>query len=152
MSPTDDPRELRLERDLPFARALVWQAMTDPDHVNRWWGPDGFTNKNVQMDFRVGGRWTFDMVAPDGTCFPNEIVFTEIDEPARLVFDHGDGERVWFVTTVTLQVSARGTLLTLRQRFPSQAARDEVVEKYGAIEGGRQHLAKLEAYLRDTLS
>ncbi|MBL8304526.1 MAG: ATPase, partial [Ideonella sp.] len=43
MSPTDDPRELRLERDLPFARALVWQAMTDPDHVNRWWGPDGFT-------------------------------------------------------------------------------------------------------------
>lgn len=152
MSPTDDPRELRLERDLPFARALVWQAMTDPDHVNRWWGPDGFTNKNVQMDFRVGGRWTFDMVAPDGTRFPNEIVFTEITEPERLVFDHGDGERVWFVTTVTLTDSARGTLLTLRQRFPSQAARDEVVEKYGAIEGGRQHLAKLEAYLRDTLS
>ena len=152
MTPTDDPRELRLERDLPFARALVWQALTDPDHVNRWWGPDGFTNEHVQMDFRVGGRWTFDMVAPDGTRYPNEIVFTEITEPARLVFDHGDGERVWFVTTVTLQDSARGTLLTLRQRFPSQQARDEVVEKYGAIEGGRQHLAKLEAYLRNTLS
>ncbi|MBK9573298.1 MAG: SRPBCC domain-containing protein [Rhodoferax sp.] len=145
-------REVVLQREVPFARELVWKAMTIPEHQNRWWGPDGFTNENVTMDFRVGGAWTFDMVGPDGTRYPNHSVFTEITPPSRLVFDHGDGQRVWFVSTITLETTPNGTLITLRHMFPSKESRDEVVEKYGAIEGGKQHLAKLEAYLRENLS
>lgn len=145
-------REVVLQREVPFARELVWKAMTIPEHQNRWWGPDGFTNENVTMDFRVGGAWTFDMVGPDGTRYPNHSVFTEITPPSRLVFDHGDGQRVWFVSTITLEETPGGTLITLRHIFPSKGSRDEVVEKHGAIEGGRQHLAKLEAYLRENLS
>ena len=140
-------RELVLQREMPFPRELVWQAMTVPAHVNMWWGPDGFRNENVAMDFRVGGAWTFEMVGPDGTRYPNRSVFREITPPARLVYDHGDGERVWFEASITLEETAGGTLVTLRQLYDSQAARDEVVEKYGAIEGGKQHLAKLESYL-----
>ena len=145
-------REVVLQREVPFARELVWKAMTIPEHQNRWWGPDGFTNENVTMDFRVGGAWTFDMVGPDGTRYPNHSVFTQITPPSRLVFDHGDGQRVWFVSTITLEETPSGTLITLRHMFPSKESRDEVVEKYGAIEGGKQHLAKLEAYLRENLS
>lgn len=147
MTARDSDRELVLQREMPHARERVWQAMTDPAHVNQWWGPDGFTNENVAMDFRVGGLWAFDMVGPDGTRYPNHVLFKEITPPSRLVFDHGDRERVWFETTITLQPTRRGTLITLRQVFPSQAARDEVVDKYGALEGGLQHLAKLEAYV-----
>jgi uncharacterized protein YndB with AHSA1/START domain len=145
-------RELVLQREVPFARELVWTAMTEPEHQNRWWGPDGFRNEGVTMDFRVGGAWTFDMVGPDGTCYPNHSVFKEITPPARLVFDHGDGKRVWFETTITLEATGIGTLITVRQLFPNRESRDEVVEKYGALEGGRQHLAKLEAYLRENPS
>jgi uncharacterized protein YndB with AHSA1/START domain len=76
-------------------------------------------------------------------------VFKEITPPSRLVFDHGDGKRMWFETTVTLEETAVGTLITLRQLYPTRESRDEVVNRYGAIEGGKQHLAKLEAYLRD---
>lgn len=145
-------REVVLQREVPFPRELVWKAMTVPEHQNRWWGPDGFTNENVTMDFRVGGAWTFDMVGPDGTRYPNHCAFTQITTPSRLVFDHGDGQRIWFVSTITLEESPSGTLITLRHVFPSKESRDEVVEKYGAIEGGKQHLAKLEAYLRENLS
>jgi glutathione S-transferase/uncharacterized protein YndB with AHSA1/START domain len=141
-------RELVLQRQLPFARELVWKAMTLPEHVNAWWGPDGFRNENVTMDLRVGGAWTFDMVGPDGTRYPNHSVFKEITPPSRLVYDHGDGQRVWFEASITLEEAHGGTLLTLRQLYDSQAARDEVVEKYGAIEGGKQHMAKLEQYLK----
>jgi uncharacterized protein YndB with AHSA1/START domain len=144
-------REVVLQREVPFARGKVWTAMTVPEHQNRWWGPEGFRNENVTMDFRVGGCWTFEMVAPDGTRFPNHIVFLEIVEPSRLVWDHGDGTRVWFVSTILLEETAVGTRITLRHLFPTQEARDEVVERYGAIEGGKQHLAKLETYLRDTM-
>lgn len=141
-------REVVLQREVPFARELVWRAMTDPAHVNRWWGPDGFRNEDVTMDFRVGGLWTFTMVGPDGTRFPNRVHFKELAPPARMLFDHGDDQRVWFQTTITLDATDAGTRVTIRQVFPTQAERDEVVEKYGAIEGGQQHLAKLEAYLR----
>ncbi|WP_374546023.1 SRPBCC family protein [Rhodoblastus sp.] len=150
--PAANERELILTREMPFAREKVWKAMTDPDHVNNWWGPDGFRNEDVTMDFRVGGAWTFVMVGPDGARYSNHSIFKEIAPPSRLVFDHGDGERVWFEMAVTLEETPRGTLVTLRQLYPSKESRDEVVEKYGAVEGGKQHLAKLEAYVRDRLA
>lgn len=152
MTTDDKERELVLQREVPFARELVWQAMTDPEHVNRWWGPGGFRNEGVTMDFRVGGAWTFVMVGSDGTRYPNHSVFKEITRPSKLVFDHGDGERMWFEATVILQDTGSGTLITLRQLYPSNESRNEVVNKYGAIEGGKQHLAKLEAYIKANLS
>jgi uncharacterized protein YndB with AHSA1/START domain len=91
------------------------------------------------------------MVAPDGTRYHNHSVFKEITPPSRLVFDHGDGERMWFETTVTLLEIDSGTLITLRQLYPTRESRDEVISKYGAVEGGKQHLAKLEAYIRENL-
>lgn len=148
MTMDNKERELVLQREVPFARALVWKAFTDPEHVNQWWGPDGFRCEGVTMDFRVGGAWTFDMVGPDGTRYPNHSMFKEITPLSRLVFDHGDGERMWFEATITLHDAGKGTLITLRQLYPSRESRDEVVNKYGAIEGGKQHLAKLEAYIK----
>jgi uncharacterized protein YndB with AHSA1/START domain len=143
----ENEREVVLQREMTFPPELVWTAMTDPYHVNQWFGPDGFRNERVSMDFRVGGTWTFDMVAPDGTRFPNHCVFKEIVPQTRMVYDQGDGERTWFETTITLEKTAKGTLITIRQLFPTREERDHVVTTYGAIEGGRQHLAKLEAYV-----
>lgn len=147
MSQSEQERELIVQREIPFPRELVWKAMSDPNHVNNWWGPDGFKNENVALNFSVGGTWTFDMVAPDGTRFPNHSVFKEIVPLEKIVYDHGDGTRFWFECTVTLVQTEKGTLVTIRSLFPTKEERDEVVEKYGAIEGGKQHLAKLEAYI-----
>lgn len=144
--------ELVVQREVLFSRPLVWAAMTVPEHQNQWWGPDGFKNEDVGMDFRVGGAWTFVMVAPDGTRFRNRLVFKGISPPTHMVLDHGDGERVWFETNIDPQEMTNGKLVTIRQTFPSKEALTEVVEKYGAVEGGNQHLAKLEAYLGQILS
>lgn len=86
MTANEQDRELVLQRKIPFARALVWTAMTEEQHANAWWGPDGFRNENVEMNFRVGGSWTFDMVGPDNTRYPNHAVFKEITPPSKLVF------------------------------------------------------------------
>ena len=152
MASTEKDREVLLRRDVPFARELVWRAITEPAHMQQWWGPDGFTIENLSLDLRLGGTWIFDMVGPDGTRYPNHSVFTVVEPGARLVFDHGDGQRVWFIASILLEDTATGTRVTLRHLFPSREARDEVVEKYGAIEGGKQHLAKLEAYVRGHLA
>lgn len=144
-------REVIITRILEAPRELVWEAWTNPEHIVNWWGPDHFITTIEKMDFRVGGVWLHKMIGPDGTCYPNHSVFKEITFPSKLIYDHGDGERIWFEATVTFEISGRGTLVTLRHLFPDSASRDEVVEKYGAIEGGKQHLAKLEIYIKANL-
>jgi uncharacterized protein YndB with AHSA1/START domain len=129
----------------------VWDAWTNPKHIVNWWGPNGFTTTIEKMDLRVGGEWKYMMVGPDGTRYPNHMVYKEVTPLCKLVSDHGDGERVWFEVSVTFQESGSGTLVTLRQLFPSKQFRDEVVKKSGAIEGGKQHFAKLEAYIKENL-
>jgi uncharacterized protein YndB with AHSA1/START domain len=145
-------REVVISRVIDAPRELVWEAWTDPKHADKWWGPSGFVNITESMDFRVGGEWRYLMIGPDDIRYPNLQFFKEINPPSILVCDHGDGERVWFERTVTMKETNNDTLVTLRHLFPSKASRDEVVEKYGAIEGGKQHLAKLEAYIKENLA
>lgn len=145
-------REVIVSRILDVPRELVWEAWTNPKHIVNWWGPNDFITTIEQMDFRVGGIWLHTMTHIDGTRYPNHSIFKEIKFPSKIVYDHGDGERIWFENTVTFEEIESGTLVTIRQLFPSKASRDEVVEKYGAIEGGKQHLNKLETYIKENLS
>jgi uncharacterized protein YndB with AHSA1/START domain len=49
--------EIVITRVIRAPRELVWRAITDPEQVAEWWGPDGFTNTVLEMDVRVGGVW-----------------------------------------------------------------------------------------------
>jgi uncharacterized protein YndB with AHSA1/START domain len=77
-------RPWALDREIVIAgvyeapRALVFKMWTDPDHAMKWFGPKGFTCTLHEMDVRVGGRWRFDMKAPNGTVYPNRIEYLEI--------------------------------------------------------------------------
>src|SRR5262245_34061159 len=67
------PAELRqavITRTFDAPRALVWAAWTEPKHIARWWGPNGFDAPHPSADLRVGGKMNFDMRAPDGTIMP----------------------------------------------------------------------------------
>ena len=68
-------REVTITRTVKAPRALVFEAWSDPTHLEHWYGPDGFVTKTISMDFRVGGRWKFTMTGPDGTVFPNVVVY-----------------------------------------------------------------------------
>ncbi|MBP7407189.1 MAG: SRPBCC family protein [Flavobacteriales bacterium] len=141
-------REVTITRTVKAPRALVFEAWSDPTHLEHWYGPDGFVTKTISMDFRIGGRWKFTMTGPDGTVFPNVVVYKEISPVERIVHDHGDQEdQMMFEATITFVETDGGTLVTMRSIFPSKEARDLVVEKYGAIEGGNQTLARLDEYL-----
>ena len=55
---------------------------------------------------------------------------------------------IWFKAEIRLIPHGEGTRVAIWQRYPTRAERDQVVERYGAIEGGKQTLAKLEGYLQ----
>ena len=78
------------------------------------------------MDVRVGGVWRFIMHGPDGTDYPNRIVYRESVKPERQVYDHGDDNDPpshKFQTTVTFVVQGRKTKVTMRAVFASVEAR-----------------------------
>lgn len=142
-------REIVVTRIIEGPRPLVFEAYTDPRHLAHWWGPNGFTTTTRAFEFRSGGVWDFVMHGPDGTDYPNWIEWREIVPPERLVFLHGnrqDDPRA-FVSTVTLVERGGATEVTMRAVFKTKGQRDEVVERYHAIEGGKQTLGRLALYV-----
>jgi uncharacterized protein YndB with AHSA1/START domain len=58
--------DLVLERTLNAPRDMVWQALTDPDHLKRWFAPKPYEISEVELDLRPGGIFRIRMVGPDG--------------------------------------------------------------------------------------
>ena len=50
-----DGLEVVFERVFDAPRDLVWNVMTDPERIPRWWGPHGYTTIVVEMDVRARG-------------------------------------------------------------------------------------------------
>ncbi|MCL6707063.1 SRPBCC family protein [Pseudomonas sp. R2.Fl] len=149
----DPAKILRVERLVAAPRELVFEAFSDARHLDAWWGPDGFTNETHEMDFSVGGLWPYTMHGPDGKKWPNWIRYTEISPPFRIGYEHGAemGEPAHFTGVISLEQKGEKTLVSLTHVFPT-AEGLEAARKFGAEEGGRQTLAKLEAYLRARLA
>lgn len=143
-------REIVLSRVIAAPRDRVFAAWTDPAQVSQWFGPKGFITTTHEIDVREGGVWRFDMRAPDGTNYPNRIVYREIKAPERLVFDHGsdqDNDPNMFHVTITFDTQSDGkTVVTLRQLHPTKARRDAGIG-FGAVEFGYQTLDKLARHV-----
>ena len=144
-------REIVLSRVFDAPRELVFQAWTDPAHVTEWFCPKGFTKTTHEIDLRVGGRWRFEMVAPDGTRYDNRIAYLEIRAPDLLVYDHGrdqDDDPTRFRVTITFDEQRDGkTVVTMRQLHPTKAQRDAGIG-FGAVEIGYGTIDKLADHLR----
>ena len=124
--------EIRITRLFDAPRRLVFEAMTKPEHVRRWWGilDEGYSVPVCEIDFRVGGKWRFVGRTPQGDipAFygeyreivpPERIVQTEIFEPYP---DAGA------VNTVLLTEERGKTRVTVTSVYPSKEVRDMVLE------------------------
>ncbi|MCH1912528.1 SRPBCC family protein [Leptospira noguchii] len=150
MNTSTSDREIRATRIFDAPRDLVFRMWTEPEHVIHWWGPKGFTNTFETMDVRPGGIWKFIMHGPDGTDYPNLIVFLEIIRPEKLVYKHGSDMEDHpgdFHVTVLFSEQNGKTTLDMTMLFNTVQQRNETVEKYGAIEGLNQTMDRLVEYL-----
>lgn len=142
-------REVVISRVIDAPRELVFEAFTDVRHLSRWWGPEGFTTTTRAFEFRVGGEWEFVMHGPDGTDYQEWISWTELTPPERIALLHGEtrDDPNAFKTVLTFEPDGAATRIAMHTLFPTKELRDEAVEKYHAIEAGRQTLTNLAAYV-----
>lgn len=137
-------RTMVLQRVIAAPLSVVWSAWTDPETLPRWWGPDGFSCRTARIDLRAGGEWVFDMIAPDGTVFPNHHLYREMRTGERICYTLLWGENGPKHADAWASFEARGgsTAVTLGMVFGTAAAfRD--AKDFGAIELGLQTLGKL---------
>ncbi|MEJ0031545.1 MAG: SRPBCC family protein [Bacteroidota bacterium] len=143
-------KEIEVTRLLNAPRELVFEVWTSEKHVDKWWGPNGFTNTTHKMDVRPGGEWLFVMHGPGGGSYDNRVRFVEVVKPEKLVYFHDSGkdnDPAEFHATITFESVGKQTKVTLKSVFKTKEARDLAVREYGALEGAKQHLNKLESYL-----
>ncbi len=144
-------REIVISRVIGAPREVVFEAFTAVRHLSQWWGPEGFTTTTRAFEFRVGGEWDFVMHGPDGTDYQEWISWTEIAPPERIALVHGESRRDpnAFESVLTFAPDGTATRIEMHTVFPTKELRDEAVEKYHAIEGGRQTLSNLAAYVTE---
>ncbi len=106
-------------RELSAPPEAVFAAISDPQRLARWWGPDGFTNTFHTFEFRPRGPWTFTMHGPNGADYANESEFSEIVANSRVVVRHLSQPH--FVLTITLSPSDGGTRVAWVQAFDDPA-------------------------------
>ena len=89
------------------------------------------------------------MHGPDGTDYPNWIKWREIVPPDRIVYEHGEREDDphAFISTVTFVDRGDSTEVTLRALFKTREQRDDVIARYGALEGAKQTLGRLSTHV-----
>jgi uncharacterized protein YndB with AHSA1/START domain len=140
-------RELSITRTLNAPIDLVWKVWTEPEHIAKWWGPNGFTNTIYKMEVKAGGEWDFTMHGPDGTDYKNTHHYVEIIKHKKIVLDHITGPK--FRITVTFTEQGNKTLLTWNSLFESAEQLEQVIKVFKADEGLKQNIDKLEQYLAE---
>ncbi|GAB5409163.1 MAG: SRPBCC family protein [Balneolaceae bacterium] len=138
---------------------LFYKVWTEPEHIASWWGPEGFTTRVEEYDFRVGGKTKYVMTGPDGTEYPVTGKFLEIIENEKIVSTDEFGEeyeemaekmkmeipRIDSLTAIFEDVDGK-TKLTLIMTHPTQRDRD-LHEKMHVVEGWNSSFDCLDGYL-----
>ncbi len=142
--------EIQFTREFDAPPHLVWEAMTKPEYVRRWWNcMEGYDMPVCEIDLRIGGKWRYKIVDQQGKEVGFHGVYREIVPPRRLVntetFDpFPDAE-----TVISYAFEGRGqkTLLTAVQQCGSKETRDAII-KSGMEVGAALAYDRLEEVAR----
>jgi uncharacterized protein YndB with AHSA1/START domain len=144
----NDPsgREQRTSLLLNAPIELVWEVWTKPEHIQHWWGPDGFTNSIKKMHAKPGGEWIFVMHGPDGKGYPNKTIFREVALHKKIVHEHFDPN---FIAIIEFEKQGDKTQLNWYKLYETRALFEMVEQHHKSSEGFKQTVAKLENYLSE---
>jgi uncharacterized protein YndB with AHSA1/START domain len=117
-----------MKRVIRAPRPLVFDALTEPDELAKWWGPSGFTAPSVEVDLRVGGSYRIAMQPPDGDLFYLAGEFREIDPPARLAYtfrweDPDPDDQETLVTLTLRDLGASTEVIVTQAEFATEGRR-----------------------------
>ena len=141
--------EIVITREFDAPIGLVFDVLTKPEHVSKWFPPFECEMKECSIDLRVGGNYHQVFVTEDGTECSFRGTYLEVEPPARTVetwrFEGWpDAEAV---ESVDLHETDGVTTLTMKLAFRDKAGRAHMTK----TDGQQDSLDKMEDYLRSLL-
>lgn len=136
-----------VSRHIAAAREVVFRSWTDPVELMQWWGPDGFTCPEAEVDLRPGGAYRLVMRPPTGDPVVVSGTYREVVAPSLLVYTWRWGDQAAVaenesLVTVEFRPTQAGTeVVVTHDRFPT----GEETGPYST--GWDQGLDKLQALL-----
>lgn len=142
---------LTLVRRIAARPSIVFNALTTPEGIACWWGPDEGPVLLVETEVRVGGRFRVRFRMLDGTEHESRGEYTEIVRPTRLVmtwrWTHG-GEPDEVDEESRVEIDLRpidiGTELTFTHaRLRTESSRDSHTSGWnGALDKLERHFQR----------
>ncbi len=140
-----EPGEFTYRRTHRASRELLFDCMTQPEHLTHFWGPDGTTTPvdGITVELRPGGAFETLMVnVADGSQYTMRAVFLAVERPERLVWSEPDVAG-GMTTTVTFTDLGDGLtdVVTHQTNVPAMFASPE------ARKGFETSLRRFDDYL-----
>jgi len=135
-----------LVRRIKAPTARVWAAITQPDLMMQWWGPDAGPTLSVVADVRPGGRFSVAFRLLNGEEHNPTGIYREVVPEKKLVFtwDLPGAPEPESLVTFLIEPMDGGTELTLiHERLPDEAARKSHEDGWSGL------LDKLPVFLGD---
>ena len=138
--------EILLTREFEAPIELVFDVLTKPEHVRKWFAPFENSMTVCSIDLRVGGNYHMVFVTEDGTECSFRGTYLELEPPTRIIdtwlFEGWpDAEAV---ETVDLQETNGVTKIANKLAFRDKAGRDHMT----TFDGMEDSFDKMEDYLR----
>ena len=141
--------EIVSTRIFNFHRELVFKAWSNPDHLQKWWGPAGFTNTFQEFDFQIGGKWRFIMHGPDKGNYKNECEFLKIESPSLIAWKRHT--QPYFKVLVTFEeINEFQTKIVFKMLFETPEECNKM--KRFVVDKNEENFDKLENELASMIS
>ncbi len=125
------PDELINEIQIAAPRERVFQAITDPQQLVKWWGKAGlYRTTKMTADLRVGGKWRSEGDAADGRKFFVYGEYLQVEPPALLVYTWIASWSGAAATTVHWELEEKDGGTLVRVRHTGFAAHPELAQHF----------------------
>lgn len=121
---TWSPASLTLIRRIKAPAARIYAALTQPELMMQWWGPDAGPTLRAEADVRPGGRFSIVFRTLDGAEHNPVGVYREVVPDRKLVFTWewpGMPERESLVTFLIRPIDDGVELTLVHEQLPDEA-------------------------------
>ena len=104
--------DLTIKRNFPVDPARVFAFVTETEHLLKWWGPEGISIAEHNLDLTQPGAWSSVMVNADGKRFKVTGEVVAVDPPNSVDFTwawHDENDVRGHESHVRFEVRGDGT-------------------------------------------
>ena len=119
MTSPDSSADFVVTRTFNAPRELVYDSMTQTEHLQKWWGPQGCTIEVIKNEPRPGGVFHYCMRFGPGIDMYGKFEYRELVRPERIVFINGfadaEGNRIRYSLSPTWPIEVLNTTTLVEQ-------------------------------------